>query len=226
MLPSLEVYNDDVPRSAPMNMALDEVFWRSAGTARLRFYRWDHPAISFGYFGRYADVAPYADKWEIVRRCTGGGIVFHGNDLTYALVIPANLLRPSPSTSSVYALTHRAVQNALLKGGFDARLIEPASVEQSSLVAAQPNACFANPVRSDVMVDGQKVAGAAQRRSRHGLLQQGSIQNIQLPYDFQGRFVQQLAANIVERAIDPAVLDQAAELTAAKYATRDWLYRE
>ena len=75
MLQSLEVYNDHVPRSAPMNMALDEVLWRTATAPSLRFYRWDHPAISFGYFGQYTDVISYAPQYELVRRCTGGGLI-------------------------------------------------------------------------------------------------------------------------------------------------------
>src|SRR2546423_1117404 len=37
--------------------------------------------------------------------------------------------------------------------------------------------CFANPVRADVLLDGRKIAGAAQRRTTRGLLHQGSIQN-------------------------------------------------
>ena len=152
--------------------------------------------------------------------------MFHGNDLTYALIIPANAVRPMPSTSSVYALAHRAVQTALLEGGVDARLVEQPNLDPSSLAEAQPNACFGNPVRSDVMVADQKVAGAAQRRSRGGLLQQGSIQNIQLPCDFQRRFAERLATNVTERNIDPGMLDQATELAAVKYATREWLYRE
>ena len=208
-----------------MNMALDEVFWKSATVARLRFYRWDHPAISFGYFGQYRDVASYSEKWEIVRRCTGGGIVFHGNDLTYALIIPTRAGHPMPSTAAIYALTHRAVQNALLKTGIDARLMEE-SGGRSPLPEFQPNTCFGNPVRSDVMVADRKVAGAAQRRSRQGLLQQGSIQNVCLACDFQSRFAEQLAANVTERNIDAVTLDEATQLAAAKYATREWLQRE
>ncbi len=87
---ALDVYHDIAPRSAAMNMAIDEALLESARVPSVRFYRWQSPALSFGYFGRFADVADYADERDLVRRWTGGGIVFHGEDLTYSIVIPAN----------------------------------------------------------------------------------------------------------------------------------------
>ena len=86
----LALYQDGAPHSAALNMAIDEALLELAEVPSIRFYRWDHPALSFGYFGRYADVAEHAAKRDMVRRWTGGGIVFHGNDLTYSLVIPSH----------------------------------------------------------------------------------------------------------------------------------------
>ncbi len=87
---ALNVYHDIAPRSAAMNMAIDEALLESAAAPSIRFYRWESPALSFGYFGRFADVADKASECDLVRRWTGGGIVFHGEDLTYSIVIPAN----------------------------------------------------------------------------------------------------------------------------------------
>jgi lipoate-protein ligase A len=225
----LEVYNDDVPRSAPMNMALDEVFWRTAGTPRLRFYRWNHPAISFGYFGEYAEVVPYAGKYEIVRRCTGGGIVFHGEDLTYALTIPANEREFCASPLAVYAFVHEAIKNAMCEFRIMATLAAgaPANAGMKTVAKASGSsgACFANPVTADVMVSGLKVAGAAQRRSRAGLLQQGSIQNLELSSEFQDRLGERLARRLIHRTIEAAIIQQATELAASKYASNAWLTR-
>src|SRR5262252_4406747 len=77
---SLDVYQDIDSRSAALNMAIDEALLEIATAPTIRFYRWNHPALSFGYFGKFDDVADQKDKREIVRRWTGGGIVFHGND--------------------------------------------------------------------------------------------------------------------------------------------------
>jgi lipoate-protein ligase A len=88
------------------------------------------------------------------------------------------------------------------------------------------NACFANPVTADVMVGSQKVAGAAQRRSRTGLVQQGSIQNIELSSDFQERFAERLAHQLFHRKIDSGTIQRATDLAATKYATNSWLHRQ
>jgi lipoate-protein ligase A len=75
------------------------------------------------------------------------------------------------------------------------------------------------------MVDDCKVAGAAQRRSRRGLLQQGSIQNVPVSDEFREYFIAELSGSSVIGAIDSAVLGQAQQLAEAKYGTEEWLHR-
>jgi len=89
-LKALTVYHDDIPHSAAMNMTIDEALLEHATVPSIRFYRWHCPALSFGYFGKFANVAGFATERDLVRRWTGGGIVFHGEDLTYSIVIPVN----------------------------------------------------------------------------------------------------------------------------------------
>ena len=84
----VHAYQDASARSAAMNMAIDEALLEHATVSSIRFYRWHSPALSFGYFGKFSDVAIYEAERDLVRRWTGGGIVFHGDDLTYSIVIP------------------------------------------------------------------------------------------------------------------------------------------
>src|SRR6478609_4312388 len=84
----LTIYHDERPHSGAMNMAIDEALLETVVVPSIRFYRWRSPALSFGYFGRFSDVARYAAQRDLVRRWTGGGIVFHGDDVTYSIVIP------------------------------------------------------------------------------------------------------------------------------------------
>ena len=119
---SLDVYQDVDSRSAAMNMAIDEALLEIAVAPTIRFYRWNHPALSFGYFGKFADVADQKDEREIVRRWTGGGIVFHGNDLTYSIVIPANDPACANSSTTIYEKTHAAICMALVANGQTANL--------------------------------------------------------------------------------------------------------
>jgi len=223
---ALNIYHDIAPRSAAMNMAIDEALLESAATPSIRFYRWESPALSFGYFGRFADVANKASERDLVRRWTGGGIVFHGEDLTYSVVIPANDPVFAESPMSIYENVHHALRKALVANGERAELAPVAGVVDAGTASAdRDDNCFANPVRADVTIDGRKVAGAAQRRTRAGLLQQGSVQYVDLGNGLAERFVQALSANCSERKIADEVLNRAWELTRQKYESDAWLRR-
>lgn len=226
------VFQEKEGRTAAIHMAIDEALLECAAVPMLRLYRWEHPALTFGYFNRFADVAAYRDR-DCARRWTGGGIVFHGDDLTYALIIPATDPAFAQSTMSIYEQTHRAIQRAI---GGAAELAAVAAVcDRGKLDSGKMakvadrryrnDECFANPVRADVMLDGKKIAGAAQRRTRRGLLQQGSIQHVDLAPDFEERFACALAAKAIEGKIDNRTLERAREMAAQKYATDAWLRR-
>lgn len=225
IFPKLDVYHDVSSRSAAMNMAVDEALLETATLPLVRCYRWNHPALSFGYFGRLADVTGYANERDLVRRWTGGGVVLHGDDLTYSVVIPASAELFAASPRSIYAAIHAALRNAMVALGHHE--VVAAVIDRRADVrdAGYNGHCFARPVPADVMVNGRKVAGAAQRRTRRGLLQQGSVQQINLPNDLAERFAQELSANGNERKIDTELLHRARELVERKYGTREWLQR-
>src|SRR5712671_4378822 len=110
---SLDVYHDEPSRSAALNMAIDEALLETAEVPTIRFYQWDHPALSFGYFGKFTEVSAHSTERDLVRRWTGGGIVFHGNDLTYSLVIPASDPVFDESSIAIYEKIHRALCDGL-----------------------------------------------------------------------------------------------------------------
>ena len=87
------------------------------------------------------------------------------------------------------------------------------------------NNCFANPVRADVMMDGRKIAGAAQRRTRRGLLQQGSIQGFAMKTDLAQKFAQALSANCSEFKANEEIFRRAREFAQQKYGTESWQRR-
>jgi lipoyl(octanoyl) transferase len=242
---ALEVYHDDAARSAAMNMAIDEALLETAKVPSIRFYRWHSPALSLGYFGRFSDVANYAAERDLVRRWTGGGIVLHGDDLTYSIIVPRNDPVFAGSSMSIYENVHRALCEALSVIGKRADLLAVAAVcdrriyfppgnfptvdgsilKNATVTDRRYNDCFATPVRADVLLDGRKVAGAAQRRTRAGLLHQGSIQQVDLVEDFARHFAKELSEDCSERKIDNEVSDRAKEIAEKKYATQAWLRR-
>jgi lipoate-protein ligase A len=224
----VEVYNDFMRRPAAMNMAIDEALLESAAAPSIRFYRWESPAFSFGYFGRFADVAGNASGRDLVRRWTGGGIVFHGDDLTYSIVIPATDPVFGESSMSIYENVHSALVDALAEMGRQAVVaggVDPGGIGAGMRTAVSANSynCFANPVRADVLSNGCKIAGAAQRRTRRGLLHQGSIQHVDLGNGLAKKFAQALCEKCRERKIDNDALKRARELAEQKYATDAWL---
>lgn len=220
---ALAVHNDTAPHSASMNMSIDEALLESATIPTIRFYRWGSPALSFGYFGKFSDVAINATERDLVRRWTGGGIVFHGDDLTYSIVIPASDPAFNESSIAIYEQIHRALAEAL-KGSYKrVKLAESARCSDGLPQEGLPtNDCFTNPVRADVLVDGRKIAGAAQRRTRRGLLQQGSIQGFTMKTDLAQKFAQTLSANCSELEVNEQVFHRAQELAHQKYGTESW----
>jgi len=220
MLEGLQLFDDREERSAALNMAIDEALLAESAAPVLRFYRWQRPSISFGYFGRYAEVETESDRYELVRRWTGGGIVPHGAgvDVTYSLVIPRDHSFFRRSSLEIYATVHDAIRRALQANGIEAFLANDAAPKIS-------DACFANAVRSDVLSGGQKIAGAAHRRTRAGLLHQGSIQRNDLPETFREDFARILRPQFEQSTLSPGLSERAAAIAEKKYGTIEWLTR-
>ena len=219
----LTIYHDESPHSAAMNMAIDEALLETAVVPTIRFYRWRSLGLSFGYFGKFSDVAIYAAERDLVRRWTGGGIVFHGDDLTYSIVIPASDPVFDESSIAIYEKIHRALCSALAGHTQGAELVRVTNQVRTGDRGSYDNDCFANPVRADVMMDGRKIAGAAQRRTRRGLLQQGSIQGFARKTDLAQKFAQALSANCSEFEANEEIFRRAQEFAQQKYGTESWL---
>jgi lipoyl(octanoyl) transferase len=153
-------------------MALDEALLEAMprlGRPMLRFYGWTERAASFGYFQKYADVERLTPLRPLVRRPTGGGLVPHDADWTYSLAIPTNDEWYALTATGSYRRVHEWVRDAFAKMSVSAELAPEAR-------KAGPGECFAGHERFDVLWHGRKIAGAAQRRTRNGLLIQGSVQ--------------------------------------------------
>ena len=214
----IEVLDPD-PHAASLNMALDEALLQHAEIPTLRLYRWLGPAVSFGYFGQFAAAQRMAAGREMVRRWTGGGLVEHGEDVTYTLIVPrgADFFRVSALES--YRLIHERIAEWLSDSGLTTNVAAAAAGEPSG-------ACFAGHVRYDIVTDGGKVAGAAQRRTRWGLLHQGSIQ---FPYSMLGaergtrNLAGALAREVRQTEITPTLYQAAQRIAQDKYATNEWL---
>ncbi len=161
---------------ATMNMAIDEailIAQKDKPNPSLRFYDWESPAFSFGYFqdiSKEVDVEVCEKEGiELVKRMTGGGTVVHGWDLTYSLILPRHSGEMSVSE------TYQSICNCLVKA-FE-NLDIPAYCFGSKPNVQQPtqNICLTNPAEHDVMCNDKKIAGVSVRRNRNGIMFQGYI---------------------------------------------------
>jgi lipoyl(octanoyl) transferase len=158
--------------AADYNMALDEALLQSAsklGHPVLRFYGWLEPAATFGYSQRYAEIEKLTHLRPLVRRPTGGGLVPHDADWTYSLVFPPNHFWYRYKAVESYRRAHEWIRDAFAKMNVATTLAEASQKEI-------PGQCFVGAEKDDVLWHGRKIAGAAQRRTRDGLLIQGSVQ--------------------------------------------------
>ncbi len=165
---------------AAFNMAMDEALLEAMPqlqTPVLRFYGWTEPAATFGYFQKFSDVSAATHLRPLIRRPTGGGIVPHDADWTYAAVFPAGHEWHSLKAEESYRRIHDWLRLAFAELKVETELAPCCrKFEISNLKSQIPSACFIGHEKSDLLWHGKKIAGAAQRRNKLGLLIQGSIQ--------------------------------------------------
>jgi lipoate-protein ligase A len=168
-------------------MAIDELLLNHAvehNVVALRFYQWNEPTLSVGYFQQYADrqLHQASSACAVVRRQTGGGAILHDHELTYSLVVPpAHQL--ARNTRQLYFAVHQAIIDTLLAEKESLQRLQSLAIWQhdSQLSRAEePFLCFQRRSRGDVVFGRsngtqEKIIGSAQRRRRGAILQHGSI---------------------------------------------------
>lgn len=213
------------------NMALDEALLEQCaeiGTPVLRFYGWNTPAATFGYSQHYKEVEGWTPLRPLIRRPTGGGLVPHDVDWTYSVVFPPGDPWYSLRAEESYRQLHDWVSASFRALKVQAELSE--CCDKPVL-----GRCFVGAEKFDVLAGGKKIAGAAQKRNKFGLLAQGSIQ----PPSFQGKGSERgaweaafLEVGARERGIawtelkaSDRLLTRAAELDREKYSADSYNQR-
>ncbi len=228
-LPPPETWDfwNDGPHEPPFNMAADEMLLETAklrGRPLLRFYSWDRPSVSIGYF---QSISAAPKGFAAVRRPTGGGIVYHDYDFTYTVVFPDGHWLTGLDRNQSYDWINRSVQSALNSLKINAKLSDgeiPHDVDRLTMV------CFTNPTRYDVLLDGSKIAGSAQRRTADGILHQGSLHfGGPLPFArpvlgeaITDAFKQLMSVSFQEFIPDTALEALIQQKQESKYATKEW----
>jgi len=213
--------------SAYDNMAVDEALFIHAGEEpSIRFYSWDSPACSIGYFQRVDELINRyhlltADS-RFVRRMTGGGLVRHGEGLTFSVTCRA--------PERYFGATARESYHAINTLAMQALGVE--SIAAAALAADRPQVprsvnCFAEPSPYDILVNGRKAGGASQRRSNGRLLHQSEVAIAGMAQAvFVERFTRTvrdaLGQSCVQGALSAAEQQSADSLRCDKYRTDEW----
>lgn len=205
-------------------MALDEALLEAMprlGTPVLRYYGWTEPAASFGYFQKYAEVERATLLRPLIRRPTGGGIVPHDADWTYSLVFPAGHEWYRLTAVESYRRVHEWIQAAFANLNVATKLAPDCQ-------KSAPGQCFIGHEKSDVLWGGRKIAGAAQRRTKAGLLIQGSVQPPPISLsrtDWERAMTAAAFEACAKLGLDSSLQSRVAELVAAKYSQADYLQK-
>jgi lipoyl(octanoyl) transferase len=205
-------------------MAWDEALLEAAprlGRPVLRLYGWTEAAATFGYFQKFAEVQRLTKLRPLIRRPTGGGLVPHDADWTYSLAFPHGDPWHQLKAVQSYRRVHEWIQTAFSLSHVATELSPRCHKEF-------PGQCFIGAEQFDVLWEGRKIAGAAQRRTRDGLLIQGSIQ----PPPGLGRSEFEKAFCEAARAqwgvewralqVDSALTERVSELVREKYSRKDY----
>jgi lipoate-protein ligase A len=178
------MFIDSEKCSPSFNMALDEALLEWHGDGKIppvvRFYEWNPPTLSIGYFQKAEKEINFTALKKMgigfVRRPTGGRAVLHEHELTYSVIVAES--HPSMPVSVTEA--YRVISGGILKGfhklGLNASFAVPeTAAEKESLRNPRSAVCFDAPSWYELVVEGKKVAGSAQTRQKNVILQHGSI---------------------------------------------------
>lgn len=209
----------------PWQMAADEVLLETAaaGQASLRFYGWTEATLSLGYFQSAAACRAYPGLADLslVRRATGGSALVHHYEITYALALPPGL--PWQKRGDSWARTmHAIITDALATLDVSVRACGPGEERKLGEVL-----CFLHQTSEDLLLDGHKVVGSAQRKQRGALLQHGGILLAQSPHTPELPGIHELAGKTLLPAdVSAAIRKSLSRTHAWNLEPGDWTSAE
>lgn len=167
------------------NMAIDEAMLIAHSEGRtpptVRFYGWRPATLSIGYFQKAEDEILLDEVRRqgvgFVRRPTGGRAVLHDRELTYSMIVSEDYPDMPGTVNEAYRVLSEGLVCGFRRLELQAEMVNLGAAEEKAKYASTAGsaACFDSPSWYELVVEGRKIAGSAQTRSRGVILQHGSI---------------------------------------------------
>lgn len=140
----------------------------------LRFYTWPWPSCSFGLFTDPKILLKEEALHTIphAKRPTGGGLLFHGRDLSFSLFLPEGHHALSPNSKENYRRINETVLHALIPLLKEETFLEESAPQET---ASPFHFCQAQTTTYDLHIGSKKIGGVAERRTKRGMLHQTSL---------------------------------------------------
>ncbi|PHS37223.1 MAG: ligase [Sulfurovum sp.] len=162
--------------SAKENMHMDKELFESFKASDMpifRVYAWEE-SFTYGVSQKINSIKNLNHlskyKQNYAQRITGGGILFHGNDISYSLIIPTSYVK-NLSVKQSYEL----VCNFLMEFYRSLGLNPVYAKDLEEIHLSKSDYCQEGFEPYDILVNGKKIGGNAQRRSKDTIFQHGSI---------------------------------------------------
>lgn len=173
---------DSAASSGSLNMAVDEALLLAYDPEHsepiLRTYGWKPPTLSLGRFQKSDEVLDLERCFQhfvpVVRRISGGGVIYHADELTYSIVCSSRQIPPADSIKDSFRILTGFLMEFYRMLGLNSCYAVDAASETDQL-GYRTAFCFAGREAFDILIDGRKIGGNAQRRYKNVIFQHGSI---------------------------------------------------
>lgn len=163
-------------------MAIDEALLRlfdpESSAPVLRTYGWDPPTLSLGRFQKTEDVLDLgrcrSKDVSVVRRVSGGGTIYHADELTYSIACSPDQIPSAASVKDSFRVLTGFLIDFYRSLGLNASYAVD-TVSDATCLGVRTAFCFAGKESFDILIDGKKIGGNAQRRLKGVIFQHGSI---------------------------------------------------
>lgn len=177
------LWNDFLCEEAQATMDRDRKLFEEVKAEKspqiLRFYGWKEPTLSYGRT-QGMDLSDQKNfmrcGWRVVKRPTGGGKVFHKEDLCFCIIWKKKQTAMPWGIVDSYCAIHNWIQKSLQRFGMETGMTEHETLRSAQNEKKARGWCFESPVLHDLFFNGKKIVGGAQWRDGDTALHQGSIQ--------------------------------------------------